>query len=110
MKQAIIPIEVFLDFARDKNRLYYRLSNWPVSRSFPPKHLVQVYTGLADLFRNILVKDCSTEKLSMNIFLDVSNKKGWLQAEESPDGTTTYIFPSRLHRGYALFIILNIYK
>ena len=53
MKQAIIPVEAFLDFARDKNRLYYRLSTWSVSLGFIPQHLVQDYTGLADLFRNI---------------------------------------------------------
>lgn len=100
----MIPAEALLDFVRDKNRLYQRLSTTGVGRSFPKKQTILQNPNLADFFREVLVSDYSTEKPDMNPSLDLCYKEGWLQAENSPADITTYVFPSRLHRGYAVLI------
>lgn len=95
----MIPAGALLDFVRDKNRLYQRLSTTGVGRSFPKKQIILDNPKLAEFFREVLVSDYSTEKPDMNPSLDLCFKEGWLQAENSPADITTYVFPSRLHRG-----------
>ena len=104
----MIPAEALLEFFRDKNRLYQRLSTSGAGRGFPRKAIILDNNKLADFFREVLVLDSYTEKQDMNPLLDMCNKNGWLQAETypGPDGTITYVFPSRLHRGYADLITL----
>lgn len=105
----MIPAEALLDFVRDKNRLYQRLRTSGAGRGFPRKGIILGNTKLAESFREVLVSDSYTEKEDMNPLLDMCNKNGWLQAEtypEDPDGTMTNVFPSRLHRGYAIPITL----
>ncbi len=100
----MIPARALLDFVRDKNRLYQRLSSTGVSRSFPKKQTILHNPKLAKFFHKVLVSDYFTEKPGMNPSLDLCFKEGWLQAENLPADITTYVFPSRLHRGYAVLI------
>ena len=104
----MIPAEALLDFFQDKNRLYQRLSTSAAGRGFPRKEIILGNTKLAEFFREVLVSDGCIEKQDMNPLLDMCNKNGWLQAETypAPDGTINYVFPSRLHRGYAVLITL----
>lgn len=100
----MIPVEVFLDFVQDKNRLYQRLSKSEAGQTFPEKEIILGDTSLATFLQGVLVTGYSTEEPNMNPSLDLCNEKGWLQAEKSPNGIITYVFPSKLHRGYVVSI------
>lgn len=107
----MIPVEVFLDFVQDKNRLYQRLSKSEAGQTFPEKERILGDTSLATFLRGVLVTGYSTEEPKMNPSLDLCNEKGWLQAEKSPNGILTYVFPSKLHRGYVVSNnLLNAYR
>lgn len=83
-----------------------RLSTSGAGRGFPKKSIILNNPKLSAFFREVLVSDSYTEKQDTDPLLDMCNMNGWLQAESypGPDDNVTYVFPSRLHRGYAILL------
>lgn len=69
---------------------------------FPPQSQIQNEAGLANFFLSVLIADHSKEDPLENTFLQLCYHNGWLQAEltSANDIEVSYVFPSRIHRGY----------
>lgn len=81
-------------------------------RSFPPKNRIQNEAGLANFFSSVLIADHSKDDPQENKFLQLCYHNGWLQAEltSADDTEVSYVFPSRIHKGYIFSRMMHPYN
>jgi hypothetical protein len=72
----------------------------------PKKFFLQNEPDTVKFLRQVLLFNQSDDKLEENATLERCYKRGWLQAEESAEGKTVYVFPTRIHQRYNIFICL----
>ena len=109
--RSIISLDAALEYLDNDKDLFNCLSDGSqgFKRSLLKKEELQDNLGLAQFLRKVLVFNRSEDDLKSNPSLNKCYKMGWLQAEQTAEDKTIYVFPTRIHQRYNPSNIYNCY-
>jgi hypothetical protein len=73
-----------------------------------PRHVDLRDTGIAAVFRRLLIEGSITVTGDGDVNVDLCHRKGWIHAEMNPDDKPCYTFPSPLHAAYVAWRIIPL--